>query len=157
MAQFAPRLGAIWTPGGDGNTSIRAGWGVFFDTPHLFFNTRFANNPPWGAQITLSNPPGGWADPYSTYPGGNPFPALNTGWATQPFPAFGVYVNAPMDINPTSLQQWNISAQRQFGDWMLSTTISRQQVDALVAGDGAQPGGLCRRARRPATPTSAAG
>ena len=27
-----------------------------------------------------------------------------------------------MDINPTSLQQWNISAQRQFGDWMLSTT-----------------------------------
>ena len=60
--------------------------------------------------------------PYSTYPGGNPFPALNTGWATQPFPAFGVYVNAPMDINPTSLQQWNVSAQRQFGDWMLSTT-----------------------------------
>ena len=43
-------------------------------------------------------------------------------WATQPFPAFGVYVNAPMDINPTSLQQWNVSAQRQFGDWMLSTT-----------------------------------
>ena len=58
MAQFAPRLGAIWTPGGDGNTSIRAGWGVFYDTPHLFFNTRFANNPPWGAQITLSNPAG---------------------------------------------------------------------------------------------------
>jgi hypothetical protein len=30
--------------------------GVFYDTPHLFFNTRFANNPPWGAQITISNP-----------------------------------------------------------------------------------------------------
>jgi hypothetical protein len=27
-----------------------------------------------------------------------------------------------MDITPTSLQQWNISAQRQYGDWMLSTT-----------------------------------
>ena len=33
----------------------------------------------------------------STYPGGNPFPALPTGWQTQPFPAFGVYVNAPLD------------------------------------------------------------
>ena len=27
MAQFAPRVGAIWTPGGDGNTSVRAGVG----------------------------------------------------------------------------------------------------------------------------------
>ena len=33
-----------------------------------------------------------------------------------------MYVNAPIDINPTSLQQWNVSVQRQFGDWMLSTT-----------------------------------
>ena len=32
----------------------------------------------------------------SAIPGGNPFPALNTGWATQPFPAFGVYVNTPL-------------------------------------------------------------
>ena len=122
MAQFAPRVGAIWTPGQDGNTSIRAGWGIFYDTPHLFFNTRFANNPPWGAQITIPNPAGGWADPYQTYPGGNPFPALNTDWATAAFPAFGVYVNAPMDIKPTALHQWNVSAQRQFGDWMLSAT-----------------------------------
>jgi hypothetical protein len=156
MAQFAPRLGAIWTPGGDGNTSIRAGWGVFYDTPHLFFNTRFANNPPWGAQITLSNPPGGWADPYSAYPGGNPFPALNTGWATQPFPAFGVYVNAPMDITPTSLQQWNVSAQRQFGDWMLSTTYlgnksthlwRATELNPAVFAPGATTGNINQRRR----------
>ena len=83
MAQFAPRLGAIWTPGGDGNTSIRAGWGVFYDTPHLFFNTRFANNPPWGAQITLSNPAGRLGRSVLDLSGGNPFPALNTGWATR--------------------------------------------------------------------------
>ena len=126
----------------------------FYDTPHLFFNTRFANNPPWGAQITLSNPAGGWADPYSTYPGGNPFPALNTGWATQPFPAFGVYVNAPMDINPTSLQQWNISAQRQFGDWMLSTTYlgnksthlwRATELNPAVFAAGATTGNLNQR------------
>jgi hypothetical protein len=122
MAQFAPRVGAIWTPGQDGNTSIRAGWGIFYDTPHLFFNTRFSNNPPWGAQITIPNPAGGWANPYQTYPGDNPFPALNTDWASAAFPAFGVYVNAPMDIKPTALHQWNVSAQRQFGDWMLAAT-----------------------------------
>jgi len=122
IAQFAPRLGAVWTPGGDERTSIRASWGVFFDTPHLFFNTRFANNPPWGAQITLSNPVGGFADPYLGYPGGNPFPALNTNWATAAFPAFGVYVNTPLHLEPTELQQWNISAQRSFGDWLVGAS-----------------------------------
>ena len=54
--QFAPRVGVVWTPQGDERTSVRASWGVFYDTPHLFFNTRFANNPPWGAQITIANP-----------------------------------------------------------------------------------------------------
>jgi hypothetical protein len=120
LAQFAPRVGVVWTP--DEATAFRAGWGIFYDTPHLFFNTRFANNPPWGAQITLTNPAGGFSDPYLTYPGGNPFPALATGWQTQPFPAFGVYVNAPLDTQPTALQQWNVGAQRQIGDWLVSAS-----------------------------------
>ncbi len=115
---FAPRLGMVWSPGNDDKMSVRASWGVFYDAPHLFFNTRFANNPPWGAQITLSNPAGGWADPYSTYPGGNPWPTLATQWQTAPFPFFGVYVNTPLDLKPTQLQQWNLSVQRQFGDWL---------------------------------------
>jgi hypothetical protein len=120
LGQFAPRLGVVWTP--DSATAFRAGWGIFYDTPHLFFNTRFANNPPWGAQITLTNPAGGFSDPYLNYPGGNPFPALATGWQTQPFPAFGVYVNAPLDTQPTALQQWNVGAQRQVGDWLVSAS-----------------------------------
>jgi hypothetical protein len=47
---------------------------------------------------------------------------LNTGWATQPFPAFGVYVNTPLHTEPTSLQQWNVSVQRQVGDWLVGAS-----------------------------------
>ncbi len=119
-ANFAPRLGAIWTPRGDDSMSIRGSWGVFYDAPHLFFNTRFANNPPWGAQITITNPQGGWSDPYLGYPGGNPFPALNTDWKTAAFPAFGVYVNTPLHTAPTALQQWNIGVQKQLGEWLFA-------------------------------------
>ena len=122
LADFAPRVGLVWNPAHDDRMSVRASWGVFYDAPQLFFNTRFANNPPWGAQITISNPPGGFANPYVGYPGGNPFPALNTNWQNQPFPAFGVYVNSPLDLNPTTLQQWNVSIQRQVGDWLFAAS-----------------------------------
>ena len=122
IGNFAPRLGVIWQPTGDDKMSVRGAWGVFYDTPHLFFNTRFSNNPPWGAQLTISNPAGGLTDPYQGYPGGNPFPALNTNWQTAAFPAFGVYVNTPLNLQPTQLQQWNVSVQRQFGDWLLTAS-----------------------------------
>lgn len=154
VAQFAPRLGVVWTPGQSGDTSIRASWGVFYDTPHLFFNTRFANNPPWGAQITLSNPAGGFADPYLGYPGGNPFPALNSGWKTAAFPTSGVYVNTPLHLEPTSLQQWNVSAQRQWGDWMTSVSYlgnrsihlwRATELNPAVYGPGATTGNTNQR------------
>jgi hypothetical protein len=153
LAMFAPRIGAIWTPG-DGNTSIRAAWGVFYDAPHLFFNTRFANNPPWGAQITIPNPAGGWADPYLNYPGGNPFPALNTNWQTAAFPAFGVYVNSPIEMEPTALQQWNVSAQRQFGEWLIAASYlgnhsshlwRATELNPAVFGPGATTGNTNQR------------
>ena len=137
--QFAPRLGVVWNPGGSEATSVRASWGVFYDAPQLFFNTRFANNPPWGAQITLPNPAGGFANPYLGYPGGNPFPSLNTQWATQPFPAFGVYVNAPLDLNPTTLQQWNVSVQRQVGDWLFAASYLGNHSSHLWIGNELNP------------------
>jgi hypothetical protein len=154
LANLAPRIGAIWTPSDDGNTSVRASWGIFYDTPHLFFNTRFSNNPPWGAQITISNPVGGFSDPYLGYPGGNPFPALNTDWATAAFPAFGVYVNAPLDTMPQQLQQWNLSVQRMFGDWMVAAAYlgnrtvhlwRATELNPAVWGAGATTGNTNQR------------
>jgi len=154
IANFAPRLGAIWTPKGDDSMSIRGSWGIFYDTPHLFFNTRFANNPPWGAQITIPNPQGGWTDPYLGYPGGNPFPALNTDWKTAAFPAFGVYVNTPLHLQPTSLQQWNVSVQKQLDEWLLagsylgtkSTHLWRAtELNPAVFGSGATTGNTNQR------------
>ena len=149
IANFAPRLGTIWTPKGNDTLSVRGSWGIFYDTPHLFFNTRFANNPPWGAQITITNPAGGFTDPYLGYPGGNPFPALNTDWKTAAFPAFGVYVNTPLHMQPTQLQQWNLSVQKQLGDWLAGVSYlgthsahawRATELNPAVFGPGATTG-----------------
>ena len=63
-------------PKGDGRMTIRAGYGIFYDTPQMFFDTRYSNSPPWGQSISLagSSPS---RIPRATYPGGDPFPALS--------------------------------------------------------------------------------
>lgn len=151
---FAPRVGVIWTPTGDDRMSIRAAWGIFYDTPHLFFNTRFSNNPPWGAQITIPTPAGGFTDPYLGYPGGNPFPDLNTNWQTAAFPAFGVYVNTPLETEPTRLQQWNVTVQRQVGEWLFGASYlgnhsshlwRATELNPAVFGAGATTGNTNQR------------
>src|SRR5215831_6627497 len=106
---FAPRAGVVWDPKGDGKMSVRASYGLFFDTPQLFFFTRVANNPPWGAQVSLTNPAGGFSDPYAGQPGGNPFPGGSF------FPLNGVYVTAPLSVKPMYLEQWNFGVQRELG------------------------------------------
>lgn len=122
FGQFAPRLGMIWSPLDDNSMSIRAAYGIFYDTPHLFFGTRYSNSPPWGAQISLSNPAGGLSDPWLTYPGGSPFPAIRTEWPTSSFPLAGVYVSAPRDLKNTRLQQWNFSVQKGWGDFLVAAS-----------------------------------
>ena len=121
LAQFAPRLGLVWTP--DEATAFRVGLGHFLRhaAPVLQHALR--------QQSAV-----GCAD-HAHESGGRVRRSLSrpirvairsrrwlTGWQTQPFPAFGVYVNAPLDTEPTALHQWNIGAQRQFGDWLVSAS-----------------------------------
>ena len=120
--QVAPRVGVIWSPLEDNSMSVRAAYGWFYDTPHLFFNTRFANSPPWGAQLTLTNPAGGLDNPWLNIAGGNPWPNLRDNWATSAFPLAGTYVTTPLDLHNTRTEQWNVSVQKGFGDYLFAAT-----------------------------------
>src|SRR5947209_6707348 len=56
---FAPRLGVAWDPIGDGKTSVRAGYGFFFDSPSvgpLLENNVFIN-PPFVSGTVINNAP----------------------------------------------------------------------------------------------------
>jgi hypothetical protein len=58
---FAPRIGIAWSPGTSGKTSIRAGWGMFYNPIEQLVLEQFSAEPPFGVSTfpvnTLFNTP----------------------------------------------------------------------------------------------------
>jgi Carboxypeptidase regulatory-like domain len=121
LLDFAPRVGIVWDPQGNGRTTIRAAYGILYDITPMQQYDRFGFGPPWASTITIVSPPGGFANPFAGYPGGNPFPQPSPPPANATFVTAGQYVNLPLYVHPTYMQQWNLSVQRQVGESWLFT------------------------------------
>ncbi|HTC47176.1 MAG TPA: carboxypeptidase regulatory-like domain-containing protein [Candidatus Aquilonibacter sp.] len=52
---FAPRVGIAYSPGRDGKTSIRAGWGLFYNPIEELVLAQFGAEPPFGGSSSLSD------------------------------------------------------------------------------------------------------
>jgi len=118
---FAPRFGVAFDPKGDGKTLIRASWGIFYDMPQTLFYYNYSSEPLWGSSIGLTNPPGGFANPWLGYPGGNPFPTHQNASAT--YPTAGYYETVPLNVQNTYVEQWNVTLQKQLGaSWLLKAS-----------------------------------
>ena len=116
---FAPRVGLVWDPKGDGRMTIRASYGLFYELPHTLFAYGFSQAPPWGSSISRTNVD--FANPWAGFAGGDPFP-LQLG-KNFTFPQPGNYTSYPLDPKITYLQQWNLSIQKQIGaNWLASAS-----------------------------------
>ena len=114
---FAPRLGMVWDPKGDGRMTVRAAYGMFYDLPNIFWNNNISFATPWGSAITLTNVP--FSNPYKNVAGGNPFPVAIS--KNMNFLANGALINDKLDHRAPYLQQWNLTLQKQMGtSWLLS-------------------------------------
>jgi hypothetical protein len=113
---FAPRLGMVWDPKGNGRMTVRASWGIFSEMPHTLFAYGFSQAPPWGSTITLNNV--SFDSPWATASGGDPFPLQLGKNAIFPIPAN--YTTYPLNLRTTYLEQWNLSVERQISaNWLL--------------------------------------
>jgi hypothetical protein len=154
MANFMPRIGLVWDPKGDGRMTVRASLGRFYSSTHLFYDAQFAYQNPWG-NLIAANLAGGVKldDPWANYPGGNPFPLTLA--ANSVFPANGTYTSYKRDTNPSYMQQWNLSIQRQLGsNWLISASYlgnnlihgwAFRQINPGVYGPGATTGNISTR------------
>jgi hypothetical protein len=134
--KFAPRVGVVWDPKGDGRMTIRAAYGLFYDRYHMFGLNFIGQEPPFGNNIVL--PSANLSNPWATYPGGNPFPISVNKNST--FPTAGGYVTFPLDFRQMYLNQWNLSVQRQVGrDWLLTANYLGNSTIHLFTSNQANP------------------
>jgi hypothetical protein len=141
LLDFSPRVGLIWDPTNKGTFTVRAGYGLFYDSPEMYFFDRYADNSPYGSAVSLTKPAGGFANPYlgqTTPPFPTPFP---TPGSFTFFPTNGVYINNGFDMHPMYVQNWNMSIEKQFGnDWMVSATYIGNKTTHIWAAYEQNPG-----------------
>jgi hypothetical protein len=106
----APRLAAIWDPNGDGRSSVRAAWGLFYDTlpgqGDFFQNGTLA--PPFQPLTEVNFPLTASAPAFA-----NPLQGVT---GTPGFPAGLIFIGWGPEFATPVVQHYNVSVQRQIGN-----------------------------------------
>jgi hypothetical protein len=156
---FAPRIGVAWSPdahdgvlgklfGGPGKSSIRAGFGIFYNPVEQLVLEQFSAEPPFGGSTfvfnTQFNTPFLGQDGQTTFP--NPFNGILNPPRSQPvdwsvFRPILLFGQAAQNPRTQYAEQYNLTIQREVAkDLVLQMAYVGRQGHRLLASQDLNPG-----------------
>jgi len=156
---FAPRIGLAWSPsaqsglwhsvfGNQGQTSIRAGFGLFYNPVEQLVLEQFSAEPPFGGSTflfnTQFNTPFLGQDGATSYP--NPFNGILNPPRGQPvdwslFRPILLFGQAAKNPRTQYAEQYNLTVQRQLAsDLVFTVAYVGRQGHRLLASQDLNPG-----------------
>lgn len=156
---FAPRIGLAWSPaasdgflskvfGGPGKTSIRAGFGIFYNPIEQLVLEQFSAEPPFGGSTfvfnTQFNLPFLGQDGVTTFP--NPFDGFLNPSRGQPqdwerFRPILLFGQAAKNPRTQYAEQYNLTVQRELAkDLVMTLAYVGRQGHRLLASQDLNPG-----------------
>ena len=122
LKDFAPRIGLAWDPFKNGKTSVRSGFGIFYDQllpKYYVFSGSL--NPPFTTRTSRTNPP--FPNAVQGFNANAPVCGV-PGGPTGGCPAGNLKANLQTvnyDLQPSYIMQYNLSVQRALpGNWDLT-------------------------------------
>ncbi len=155
LNNFAPRLGLSWSP--RAKTSVRAAYGVFFESSAIHQLSAFANTQPFSTQVQI-NQPFSFSDPYRGQINPFPYTQPRTDEERRKFvflrPAT---IGETLDPNLADgyMQQWNFNIQQETLHGIVVTGAyvgskgtklpMQRELNPAIFGPGATTGNVNQR------------
>lgn len=129
--RFAPRFGFAYALPNE-KTSVRGGYGVYFDFPNAIINNRFASAVPFTVRVDVNNPPS-LTNPF-TDAQPNPFPIDTPVPGGFVFPRPVTAVTYGDHFTNGQIQQWNLTGEHQLTpNWLTRVSYVGSRGSRLMA------------------------
>ncbi len=133
MKNISPRFGFAWDVTGGGKTSVRGGYGLFFDTPETWILNNMNDYTPFAFSVRFTD--GQFDDPYAGRRNLNIFPYSGDFDPKIPYQLPFQFDSLEHEFKLPYTQNWNLTVERRLGaDWLLRIGYVGSKTTHLMVG-----------------------